>query len=140
MNSLIRVKKWIEFKKIADELKQRQNLDQVAATVGKPVNETGLFAKHEFVKTIGSDEKFISTAFSLSAENKFSNVVESKTGAYVLEFVEFQSADLAQFEANSDSLTNDMIMKKRRDAWSKWVNAVRADADIKDYRSYYYGG
>ncbi len=126
--------------KYVEEIRKGKSLDNIAKTAGKTIQEPDFFARHEFVPRVGSDPEFIGAAFRLSSENPVSSPVKSINGAYILQFAGFQSADIPKFDAASDSLTNDMISQKRRDVWNKWVSGARNKAEIKDYRSFYYGG
>lgn len=124
----------------AEEIKNGSSLEDIAESAGKTVLEPDYFARHEFIQKVGSDAEFIGAAFRLSPENRFSDAVRSTSGAYILEFVDFQPADTPQFTAKADSLTQDLISTKRQEAWSRWVNSLMKDAEIEDYRSFYYGG
>jgi parvulin-like peptidyl-prolyl isomerase len=122
-----------------EEIRGGKTLDDIAGIYGKTVMEPDYFARHEFVPNVGSDAAFIGAAFKLSPENRFSGAVRSNNGAYILEFVDFQPADISQFIAKADSLTQDFRITKRQEAWNKWVNNIMKEASIEDYRSYYYG-
>jgi parvulin-like peptidyl-prolyl isomerase len=123
-----------------ETIKNGGTLDDVAENSGKTAMETEYFARHDFIKNgPGSDAAFIGAAFRLSPENHYSPPVRSTSGAYILEYVDFQPADTLQFTARADSLTQDLRNTKRQEAWSKWVNTLMQEAKIEDYRSFYYG-
>jgi parvulin-like peptidyl-prolyl isomerase len=125
--------------KFYEEIRGGKTLDDIANIYGKTVMEPDYFARHEFVPNVGSDAAFTGAAFKLSPENRLSGAVRSNNGAYIMEFVDFQPADISQFIAKADSLTQDFRITKRQEAWNKWVNNIMKEASIEDYRSYYYG-
>ncbi|UCE65490.1 MAG: peptidylprolyl isomerase [Candidatus Zixiibacteriota bacterium] len=124
---------------LADEIESGKTLDDIAGATGRVVMEPDYFARHEFVQNVGSDAAYIGAAFRLSPENRYSGPVKSTGGAYILELVDFQPADTTQFLAHADSLTQELRVSKRQEAWSRWVNNLMKESEIEDYRSYYYG-
>jgi peptidyl-prolyl cis-trans isomerase D len=124
---------------LAAQIKSGKTLEDLSAQTGKPVLETDYFAHTGFIPKIGSDPDFTGAAFSLSASNPYSKCVNSRTGAYILQFVDRQPADVGAFTAMSDSLTNSMIDSKRKDYWGKWLNEIKQKAKIEDFRTSYYG-
>jgi len=124
---------------LSEEINSGKTLDDIANIYGKTIMEPDYFARHDFVQSVGSDAAFIGAAFQLSPEKRFSGAVKSNSGAYILEFVDFQPADTAEFMVKADSLTQDLRISRRQEAWNKWVNNLMKDATIEDYRSYYYG-
>ncbi len=124
---------------LAQKVESGKTLDEIAKETGKVVMEPDYFARHEFVKNVGSDASFIGAAFRLSPQRRFSGAVKSSSGAYIMELVDFQSADTTQFAAHADSLTRELRFSKRQEAWNSWVSNLMKEAEIEDYRSYYYG-
>jgi parvulin-like peptidyl-prolyl isomerase len=123
-----------------ETIKNGGTLNDIAENSEKTVLETEYFARHDFIKNgPGSDAAFIGAALRLSPENRYSPPVRSTSGAYIIEFIDFQPADTLQFTAKADSLTQDLRNTKRQEAWSKWVNTLMQEAQIEDYRSFYYG-
>ncbi len=124
---------------LAAELARGKSFDDVAAMDGKPIQEADYFNRTQFVPKIGSDADFIGAAFNLSPSNPVSKVVKSRTGAYLIKYVDKLSADTLQFAAMSDSLLQSLVDSRSRDIWNKWLNALKQKAKIEDYRSSYYG-
>lgn len=116
-----------------------KSLEELSAQTGKPIMETDFFSRSQFVPKIGNDPDFTGAAFGLSHQNPMSKAVNARTGAYVIQFVDRQNADITSFTAISDSLTQEMATNKKRDTWSKWLNSLKQNAKIEDYRSAYYG-
>jgi parvulin-like peptidyl-prolyl isomerase len=124
---------------LALEFEKGKSFDEVAGLSGKPIFETDFVNRSQFIPKIGSDPDFVGAAFKLSPSNPVSRVVKSKTGAYIIQYVDRLMADSSVFVAASDSLVNGMIESKRKDSWSKWLSSIKQKAKIEDYRNVYYG-
>jgi len=124
---------------LAGYLSQGKSFEDIAVMAGKPIQETDYFNRTQFVSKVGSDPDFTAAAFNLSSSNPISKAVKSRTGAYLLEFVDKVSADTSGFGAISDSLVTTMIDNRNKDLWNKWLNSLKQNAKIEDYRSTYYG-
>ncbi len=127
-------------KELALAFSSGRTLDDIAAETGKQILETGFFPRHQFVSRVGSDPAFIGAAFNLSAINKYSKSVKARSGAYLIEFIDKQEADTAFYNSKADSLLQSEISTKRRNTWPQFVSSLKNNADIVDYRPFYYGG
>jgi parvulin-like peptidyl-prolyl isomerase len=125
---------------LRQDIEDGKSFEDMAASDGKQIEETDYFARYEFVPKIGSDPKFIGAAFSLSDDNPISKGVESRAGSYILKYVDRQTADTTLLAAQQDSLLQSTQDKERREIWSRWINSAKQNAEIEDYRSFYYGG
>ena len=126
--------------KLRQEMADGKSFEEIAESDGKLIEETDYFARIEFISKVGSDPNFIGTAFSLSEDIPISEAVESRAGAYIIKFIDRQPADTTRFVAEQDSLLQREQDRERREIWSKWVNSARQNAEIEDYRHFYYGG
>jgi parvulin-like peptidyl-prolyl isomerase len=124
---------------LALALSQGKTFEEVAALAGKQIQETDFINRFQFIPKIGSDPDFLGAAFNLSSSNPISRAVESRTGTYLLKYVDHQYPDTSAFTPVSDSLTTKMLQTKQNDIWSKWLNSLKQKAQIEDYRSLYYG-
>ncbi len=125
---------------LRQNIEDGKSFEDMAASDGKQIEETDYFARYEFVPKIGSDPEFIGAAFSLSEDNPISRAVESRAGSYILKYVDRQAADTTLLAAQQDSLLQNTQDKERREIWSRWINSAKQNAEIEDYRSFYYGG
>lgn len=114
--------------------------EEVAGENNRQVQDTDYFARSGFVPKVGADPNFIGGAFSLSEEKPVSDGIKTRSSAYILKLVDRQVPDSAEFAAQRDSLMQDTLNRKRREIWSRWVSSLRSEAQIEDYRSFYYGG
>jgi parvulin-like peptidyl-prolyl isomerase len=124
---------------LAVELTRGKTLDDIAAITGKLVIETDYFTRSQFVPKIGSDADFIGASFALSPANPISKTVKARTGAYLVQYINKLPVDMNSFTAISDSLVTSMVDTKNRDLWNKWLNSLKQNAKIEDYRVAYYG-
>jgi len=115
------------------------SLTRIAKNSGLNLKNTGFFARHEFVKNVGSDPDFIGAAFNLSPENTISKPIKARSGCYILEFVDIKTVDKNKYETVADSLFNDALTKKRQESWNEWYRQIYTKAEIKDYREDVFG-
>ena len=127
-------------KELAADIEKGKTLNEIALIAGKQIQETDYFARHKFVARVGSDPAFIGAAFALSAENKNSKPIRARSGAYLIEFIDKQKADMSFYDTKADSLLQSEITTKRRNTWPQFVSSLKNKAEIVDYRSFYYGG
>jgi hypothetical protein len=128
-----------ECAKLSNELSRGMTLDQLAQQQNKQVIESDYFTRIGFVPKIGSDPDFVGAAFDLSPSNAISKCVDSKSGAYILQYVDHMKPDTTGYGAKADSVTQETIKTKRRDFWNRWLASLKQKAQIDDYRSLYYG-
>ena len=115
-------------------VEEKLNLDQLARKADLNIKETDMFSRDEFIKGIGSDPAFIGAAFNLSAENRYSRPIESRSGCYLLEFIGHESVNMDEYTAMADSLYKEELTKKRQDIWRSWYRTVYENAKIEDFR------
>ncbi|MCP4583314.1 MAG: hypothetical protein GY839_17035 [candidate division Zixibacteria bacterium] len=118
---------------------QNLNLDKLTDQEGLTAKETDFFSRNDFVQNVGSDPDFIGTAFNLSQDNRLAKPIESRTGCYLMEFIDKQAANQENFEVMSDSLHREALTKKRQDIWSKWYRDIFNNSTIQDFREDIYG-
>lgn len=68
--------------------------------------ETDFFSRENPPQTIGSDETFLSTAFSLK-ENELSSLIETETGYAILYAVAVKPPQVPDFDTVADTVSND---------------------------------
>jgi parvulin-like peptidyl-prolyl isomerase len=79
------------------------------------------------------------TAFSLTYEQPWSDVVPLENGWAFIHLLELQSSDLAGLPTVRDSLAGEVLRAKQNNAFSQWVSDLYESANIKDYRGDLYG-
>lgn len=142
--ALLLLRQTEEAQKHAEKLHQEtldgKSFEDVAESDEKQIEEIDYFSRTEFVSKVGADPNFIGAAFSLSEDNPISRAVESRSGSYIIKYVDRQPADTTQLAAKQDSLMQSALNRERGEIWSKWVTLIKQNAEIEDYRSFYYGG
>lgn len=114
-------------------------LKQICSQEDLNCKDTEYFSRNDFIKNIGSDAGFIGAAFSLSENNKLSQPVKSRSGCYLIEYINNQPIDITEYEAVSDSLFKEYSKEKRQNTWREWYRQVYENAVIEDYREEIYG-
>lgn len=125
---------------LSREFDAGKSFEQVADLAGKPVLETDFFTRHQFIPKVGNDPYFIGAAFNLTQQRPISKGVKARSGAYLLELIDREEPDTSFFSAHADSLIQASATEKRKTVWPQYVNYLKTNANIVDYRSYYYGG
>ncbi len=115
------------------------NLKQLCDQENRSLKETEYFSRNDFVQNIGSDPAFIGAAFNLTEDNPLSDPIKSRNGCYLMEYINRQPIDMAEFDAVSDSLLKEEGTKKRQNIWREWYRQVYENATIEDYRDEIYG-
>lgn len=113
-------------------LKGGKSLKDETNHYGLQVNSTGFFKRNEQIPTIGYEPDIISTAFMLSAENKFPDkAVESTNGYYVIVYKEKKEPDPAGFEKEKEQIMNNLLGQKRLRAFTDWIAQLRKNSEIQ---------
>jgi len=113
------------------------SLDSLAHLDSLEVKETSRFSRSGYVSGIGRDQEFIGAAFSLSP-NQISMPVKGTRGSYVLQLVDFDEFNEADYEAQKQAIRSQLVERAKQEAFSQWYAAVKEKADIKDYRDMYF--
>lgn len=117
-----------------DQLDAGRTMSDVAAEFDSSVQETELFARGDVVPGIGRVNPVIGTAFGLTTGAR-SGVVESDGRLYVIELVERQDADRAEWEQQKDDQRQGVTQLVAEQHWRSFLNELREDADIIDGRA-----
>lgn len=83
----------------------------------------------------GREPAVIGAAFAI-AENTLSGVIEGENAAYVIHVMNRVIADASGMpEAASNQLRNRLQAQKSQTLRDVWLDRLKANAEIKDYRS-----
>jgi parvulin-like peptidyl-prolyl isomerase len=105
----------------------------IAKALGAPVDSTTSFTRTMFVPNVGRKNAFVAAAFSLQP-GQLSPVIDTDRGSYVLQVVEKFPADESQLAAQQAQLQQAILMEKRRNVVTSWVEQLLANAEIVDMR------
>ena len=112
-------------------------LEEAAAEDSITVFNTNLFNLNGYINRIGRDVQFAGAAFKLDV-HEISEPVEGQRGFYLIQVIEKQEADLTEFESVKESRKQDLFKKKQQEYFTAWIEKLKSQADIEDYRIQYF--
>lgn len=118
------------YPKVADGM----SLKEAGVLMGQPVDSTEYFGRFDYVQRFGDDPNFRGAAFALTADKPLSPVVKTDYGAAILKLIDRQEPDPQLFAEKRDSIRTATMDGKRQLVYNNWFQALRSNADIKDYR------
>ncbi len=110
------------------------SLESIAKALGGTVDTAAAFSRSSFVPGVGRKNEFVAAAFALSP-GTLSKIVETDTGFAVLEVREKLPIDEAAFAAQEAQLRQQVLLEKRRNLVTSWLEDLVAKAEIIDLRS-----
>jgi parvulin-like peptidyl-prolyl isomerase len=108
-------------------------LSGIAVAMGASVDTAAAFSRNMFVPNVGRKNAFVAAAFSLQP-GQLSPILDTDRGFYVLEVVEKTPADESLFAAQETQIQQQLLMEKRRNVVTSWVEQLLANAEIMDMR------
>lgn len=121
---------------------QRQQLESALAANGfeglpQALNTTlrtvdDLSATAPVVAGLGREPVFVGTALTLDA-GEVSDVLEGQNAVYVLKVTNVEAAP-EMTEADATQLRNELVQQRQSQVRSRWLAALREQAEVKDYR------
>mgnify|MGYP001599009548 CR=1 FL=1 len=135
----------VEAQRIAQEQAQQQLLaikeklnppaddfTQIAKSLGLQVDQTAVFARGEYLPKIGIAKLFQDTAFSLTENNRLSDVIEVGKGYGILYLESYTPMDEAQFAKDKETLTDSLLAQKKAEHFNEFVTKLRLKAHLED--------
>lgn len=110
------------------------DLEAIANALGAPVDTTIEFSRDSFVPGVGRRNGFVANAFAL-AKDETSALVESDRGFYVMKVVDQIPADEATLVEQTDQIRQQLLVEKRQELISSWIENLLVNADVEDLRS-----
>lgn len=117
-----------------DRLQAGRSMEEVAAEHDSSVQETELFARGDFVPGIGRLNPAIGTAFGLM-KGATSGVVESDRKLYIIELLDRQDANRAEWEQQKDEQRRQFTQALSERRWVEFLTALRENAEVVDGRA-----
>jgi peptidyl-prolyl cis-trans isomerase D len=117
-----------------DQVKGGRSMEEVATANNTKVQEAGPFARGEFVDGLGRINPAIGTAFGLKT-GQLSGVVEADGRLFIIQLVERQDANRADWEKQKDAQRERVTEALAQQRWSEFMTALRESADIVDSRA-----
>lgn len=115
------------------KMQKPEDFESVAAKDSLTIKEAGPFSMDDFVPGVGKDPNFMGAAFHLSV-NQISQPVKTVKGYYLIKLLDKTPFDEKQFALQKDLIRQQLLQKKRQQAFTEWYNQLKTEAKIKDYR------
>ncbi len=112
------------------------SLEQAAAEGSLEVKTTDWFTMAGFVPGVGREPQFLGAAFGTDV-GKVSKPIEGRRGSYLLEVVEREEFNEADFAQQKSVLRNQLLQRKRTRVFQDWLADLKKKASIEDFRGYY---
>ena len=122
---------------VMGQIKTGKSLEEAAGFFNLTVQTPQPFARTGFVPSVGSRNAFVGAAFRLST-GQTSEIVKTDRGAYILRVDEKQSVDKTGLGSAKGTLLQQVISQKRQEVFTVWFADLRENADIVDYRHFFY--
>ena len=122
---------------VVADIQSGKSLKEAADAHSLKSTEPQPFSRTDFVPGVGSQNAFISTAFRLGP-SETSEVVTTDRGAYIVQVLEQESIDEAEYDKEKESLTLRLLDQKRNEVLSTWFNDLKENAEIVDNRHVFY--
>jgi len=124
-------------RKFYDKIKSGVSLEAAAAADSLQIQKPAPFTRQSFVQRVGRDASFIGASFALK-KGEVSPPVEGLQGYYIIRLENKTPFDDKQFQAQKESIRQQMIQQKQNQAYTGWFANLQEHAKIKDYRSKYF--
>jgi peptidyl-prolyl cis-trans isomerase D len=110
-----------------------KTLEQAAQERGLRVESTGPFSRIGFNPVFGQANAAVGAAFGTPI-GRVSEVVESPAGLFIVRPTARTEADRQLFDAQKEQLRNAAVFQLQQQQVARWMQALRAEADIEDNR------
>jgi hypothetical protein len=120
-------------KSLLEQLKQEKDIAKVAQQNGLKLEETGWFLRGASqLPKIGEPLEAKAGGIALSAQKPFPDKpYTQKDAAYILAYKDSQGADMERFEKEKEQLTNQALGESRQQVMHKFIDSLKAKAEIK---------
>ena len=118
---------------LLEQLKKEKDINKLAQQNGLKLEETGWFPRSAAqLPKVGELSEMRSGGVTLSAEKPFlDKIYTQKDNAYILAFKDSQAADMARFDKEKQQLTNQALEESRQLVVQKFVENLKAKAQIQ---------
>ena len=123
----------VRAREAVDRVRAGESLENVATAFDTRVEEAGPFTRADFVPSLGRLTPAIGAAFGLRS-GETSGLVESDRGLYIIQVVERQDADRAEWEAQKAEQRAAVTEALAQQVWGEFLAALRENAEIIDQR------
>jgi len=122
---------------MAADLAAGKTFEESAGAHEAAIKQTGLFKRNTPIPDIGSDPQVTQTAFQLASSGDTTKTpVKGEAGYYLLQLVEKKAPAAEDFESEKESIKTMLLQQKQRTVMQEWIDARKADSEIKIEKSY----
>ena len=121
-------------KSLLEQLKKEKDISKLAQQNGlKGLDETGWFLRSAAqLPKVGELSELRSGGIELSAERPFPDkIYTQKDNAYIFAFKDSQGADMDRFDKDKEQLTKQALAESRQQVLQKFVESLKAKAQIQ---------
>lgn len=120
--------------RILDLVRGGTPLEEAAKTVsGATFDQTDEFTRRGFARGLPNDAAIMSRVFK-DPIGLVPDVVTSKRGAYVIQILSRSTPDEAAYAEQREMLRRSLAQTRRREVLTRWMEDLRHQAKIEDYR------
>jgi len=105
---------------------------KITKELGLEIYQTPLFARKEYLPTIGISRDFESSAFSLSEDNRLSKTVPVAKGWTILHLDNRQGIDEQGYEKQKDEVAQKILFEKKNRVFSEFLGQMRLRSNLED--------
>jgi peptidyl-prolyl cis-trans isomerase D len=120
-------------KSLLEQLKKEKDMARVAQQNGLKLEETGWFLRSATqIPKIGELAEAKAGGIALSAQKPFPDkAYAQKDAAYIVAFKASQGADMGQFDKEKEQLRNQALAESRQQVMQRFIENLKAKAEIK---------
>ncbi len=124
--------KYLEIFREAFQKRKRPDFAKIAKTKKLEIHQTPVFTRGQYLPDIGISKDFQETAFSLTEDNKLSDVVEVSTGHCILHLDSLVPVDKEEYEKQKEEFTQTLLTEKKNIAFNNFLSQLRVKANLYD--------
>ena len=115
-----------------DEIKKGKSLTQAAVMFSKKVHKTDFFSMKDLIPGVPYSSEFYGLVFTM--KNKEIGIAKTKKGSFIVTLVDRRDVNKEDFESEAPSIFTSLILEKRENIISRWLQDLRENAHVEDNR------
>ncbi|HOW35594.1 MAG TPA: peptidyl-prolyl cis-trans isomerase [Candidatus Omnitrophota bacterium] len=110
----------------------KTSFSDTLATLGLKVQQTPPFSRGQYVPGIGVSPEFQDTAFSLTEQNKISNVIEIAKGYCIIHLDSRTPIDEEKFGKEKEEFAKNFAEERKNQVFGDYLRDLRIKANLQD--------